>query len=79
MLDEIREILAQYTGVEPGQITPEADLKADLELNSLDLAELVMVFEERAEICIPDRVLFRLRTVGDIETVLREERRIGTK
>lgn len=42
MLDKIKSILSQYSGIDPEQISAESNLKADLELNSLDLVEIVI-------------------------------------
>lgn len=66
MLDRVREILAQYTEITAEQIAMESDLSADLGLNSLDVVEIVVAFEEAFEINISDRDIGKLRTVGDI-------------
>lgn len=72
MLDKIKSILSQYSGMDPEQISTESNLKADLELNSLDLVEIVVAFEEAFEVDISDREIAELQTVGDIVKLLSE-------
>jgi acyl carrier protein len=45
--------------------TPPTSLRS-LGLDSLDQLELVSALEERLEVCIPDRYLDRVETVGDL-------------
>lgn len=72
MLDKIKSILSQYSGIDPEQISAESNLKADLELNSLDLVESVVAFEEAFGVDISDREIAELQTVGDIVKLLSE-------
>jgi acyl carrier protein len=44
---------------------PPTSLRS-LGLDSLDQLELVSALEERLEVCIPDRYLDRVETVGDL-------------
>lgn len=70
MLKKAVEILAEYTETDAGEICPETDLKADLDLNSLDLMELAAAFEEAFDVQIPDRSIAEIQTVGDILKIL---------
>ena len=67
----IKEILSDYSEVPVDEIQDDADLAADLSLNSLDVVNIVVAFEEHFGIEIPDGDLVKLRTVRDIKEYLR--------
>lgn len=45
VIEKVNEFLIEEFEVEPGQITPEANLHETLELDSLDYVDLVVVIE----------------------------------
>ena len=47
MFDEIKSILIDELDVEEALITPDANFVEDLKLNSLELADLVVLCEEK--------------------------------
>ena len=66
MLEKVKEILLDYTEVPADEITLTTDLVNDLDLNSLDVVNIVVAFEDEFEIEIPDWVIRDLTTVEDI-------------
>lgn len=66
MLEKIKEILKQYTEVDEELITEDAELQADLDLNSLDVMNIVVEFEDVFDIEIPDEDVSRFLVVKDI-------------
>lgn len=66
MLEKVKQILLEYTEVPPIEITLKTDLMADLDLNSLDIVNIVVAFEDEFGIEIPDRAIRNLTTVEDI-------------
>lgn len=70
MLDQVRNILSEYTEV--SLIMPESVLTTDLDLSSFDLAAIVTEFEEVFGIEISDRDMERFICVGDILEYLQE-------
>lgn len=66
MLEKVKEILTDYTEVPVTEITLATDLVNDLDLNSLDVVNIVVVFEDAFGIEIPDRAIRDLTTVEDI-------------
>ena len=66
MFQEIKKLLVEQMGIEASAITPNAKLIADLRLNSLELAEFILVCEEEFGITIDDNELRRLVVVNDI-------------
>jgi len=66
MFEKIKKLLVEQMGVDEKIITPEAKLIADLELNSLELAEFILTCEEEFGISISDGDLKKLVCVRDI-------------
>ncbi len=70
---DVKEIIIDQLGVDEGQVKNEASFIDDLGADSLDTVELVMAFEEKFDIEIPDEDAEKLRTVGDAVTYLGEK------
>lgn len=73
MLKKIREIIADQLNIEADTITEETAFKEDLGVDSLDLFEIVMAFEEAYGIEIPSEDLEGLTTVGSVMNYLKEK------
>lgn len=71
MLEKIKLILEGYTEADPNNIIEETNLQADLDLNSLDVMNIVVEFEDTFGIEIPDEDVRKLVTVRDIMDYLR--------
>ena len=74
MLQEIIEVLEQYTDVPAEQINETSNLIDDLELNSFDVLTLVSDFEDQYGISIPDEQIMEFKTVADIEEYLEKNK-----
>jgi len=72
MFEKIKKLLAEQMGIDAKLITPDAKLIADLELNSLELAEFILMCEEEFKISIDDDDLKKFLTVEDIAKYLEE-------
>ena len=70
MFEEIKNLLVEEVGVKEEAVTPEAILTSDLGINSLELADLVMLCEEKFGITIEDEEIKSFRTVGDVVSYL---------
>ena len=55
------------------EITEATRFKEDLEVDSLDLFELVMAFEEEYGVSIPSEELENMATVGDVIRYIQEQ------
>lgn len=73
MFEKIKEILVDELQIKEGDITPEAELVNDLGINSLELADLIMVFEEQFDLEISENDIRKFLTVGDIVNYLSEK------
>jgi acyl carrier protein len=63
--EKVKEIIAKQLGVNPSEVTPEASFVEDLGADSLDIVELIMVFEESFNIEIPDEDAEKIAKVKD--------------
>lgn len=63
--ERVRDIIVDQLGVDPEEVTMEANFRDDLEADSLDLVELIMAFEEEFGGDISDDQAQRILSVGD--------------
>lgn len=64
--DKVRDIIVETINCSAEDVTLEANLKEDLDADSLDAVELNMALEEAFELSIPDEDLMGFVTVKDI-------------
>jgi len=62
--EQIREIVARITRVDPGLITRESTFK-DIKADSLDVVQALVAVEELFEIEIPDEEAQKFQNFGD--------------
>ena len=70
MFESFKQFLVEEHRVNADAITMEAELAADLGINSLELAELVYTCEEKYDIMIDEEERRNFRTVGDVVNYL---------
>lgn len=70
MFEKIKEILVEELQIDADEITLEAELSADLGINSIELANLVLICEEQFDLMIDDEDLTKFITVGDVAEYL---------
>ena len=70
MFEKLKELLVDELQIDEADITMEAELSGDLGINSIELADLVMLCEEKFNIEIEDGDLHKLVTVGDVVNYL---------
>ena len=73
MFETLKQFLVDELRVNEGDITMEAELSGDLGINSLELADLICLCEEKFDITIDDEDLHNFSTVGDIVKYLEEK------
>jgi len=66
LFDEVKNLIVEQLHVPAEKVTPEAKFIDDLGADSLDTVELIMAFEEKFEIEIPDEEAQKLETVGKV-------------
>ncbi|MBQ8502876.1 MAG: acyl carrier protein [Clostridia bacterium] len=72
MVKKLKKLLEEYVGDTSIEITESTDLKNDLELNSLELAELACAVEDEFDIEIPNKAIHTIVTVGDVIKFIEE-------
>ena len=72
MFNKLRDLLVEEMDINPDLIKPEAELMNDLGFNSLELADLVVLCEEKFNVVFDEASLPTLLTVGDVATYLEE-------
>lgn len=70
MFEKVKALLIEELSVNADDITLEAELVNDLGINSLELADLVFLCEEKFSIQIDDEQIKDLNTVGDVVNYL---------
>lgn len=73
MIKRIAKILEGYTEADLSEITEKTELVNDLGLNSLDVVNIVVEFEEEFDIEVPDRIIKNFVTIGDVTEYLKTE------
>ena len=63
--EQVKKIVVEHLGIDETKVTPEAKFIDDLGADSLDTVELVMAFEEKFAIEIPDDAAETILTVND--------------
>ena len=66
MFENLKQFLVDELRVNADDVTMEAELSADLGINSLELADLVYLCEEKFNVEIADDELHNFNTVGDV-------------
>ena len=72
MFDKVKELLVEELQVDADKIVESAELANDLGVNSLDLADMILLCEERFGVEISDDDIHRFITVGDVVKYLEE-------
>ena len=60
----VKKIVAEQLGVQESELTRETSFVNDLNADSLDTVELVMEFEDKFEMSIPDEEAEKIQTIG---------------
>ena len=66
VLDEVKRIVAESSGVTPEELREGHTLLRDLPWDSLDEVECAMEIEEHFGISVPDELMEQAKTIGDI-------------
>jgi acyl carrier protein len=67
-------IVAEVADLPPAEVLPDRALRADLEVDSLAMVEIVVAVEEKFGVRIPDQEARQLVTVGDFVSYLERAR-----
>ena len=69
---QVKDIIVEQLGVDPEKVTSDAKFIEDLGADSLDTVELVMTFEEKFSVEVPDEDAEKLKSVADVVAYIKE-------
>lgn len=69
---KVKAIIVDKLTVDENEVTPTAEFTKDLGADSLDTVELIMEFEKKFEITIPEEDAEKITTVGDAINYIEE-------
>lgn len=72
MFEKLKDILVEELSIDADQITMEAELTNDLGINSLELADLVLLCEDTFGVEFDENDMHKFITVGDVVEYLNE-------
>ncbi len=72
IIADLDRIFIDQFELEPAKVVPEARLREDLDLDSLDAADMLVAIEKRFGIRLDDQVARQFRTVSDIHSYVRK-------
>ncbi|MBA7542335.1 Acyl carrier protein [subsurface metagenome] len=65
-MDRIKKVIVDLLVIDESRITENSSFLDDLGADSLDILEMIMIFEEEFKIEIPDKDVEKIKTVGDM-------------
>ena len=72
MFETLKSILVEEFQLNPDEITLDSDLRNDLGINSIELADLVMTCEEKFGVEFKDEDFNKIATIGDVINYIEE-------
>lgn len=72
VFEKIKKILSEQFEINEGLITLESNLVDDLGANSLDFVDIAMSIEDEFGIEVPEELVEKISTVGDIVNFVEE-------
>ena len=70
MFEQFKSIHVDDMSIDPNLVTMDAELTADLGINSLELADLILLCEDKLGVEIDDKQLSKFISVGDVVNYL---------
>jgi acyl carrier protein len=71
-MERIKKIIVDRLGVDENKITEDSSFVDDPGLDSLDIVEPIMAFEEEFDIEISDKDAEKIKTFGDVINEIRK-------
>lgn len=73
MFEQLKDLLVEQMSIPADSITPDAELVNDLGLNSLEMADMVVICEDKFDITFAEEDLPGLMTIDDIVKYLEDK------
>ena len=72
MFETLKDILVEELQLDADEITMESDLANDLGINSIELADLILLCEDKFGVEIQDEDIHKFVNIGDVVKYLEE-------
>ena len=73
MFETLNNLLVEELQLNADDIKPESELANDLGINSIELADLIMLCEDKFGVTIEDEDLHKFVTIADVVSYLEEK------
>lgn len=77
MFDKIVEILSDFVDFDESEVNSKTRLRSDIGLNSFDFVNVAVELEKEFGVKIPDKEMSSLRTIGEIEQLVKKKMAIA--
>lgn len=75
MFETLKNLMVEELQLDPNEIKPESDLINDLGVNSIELADMIMLCEEKFGVEIEDDDIHKFVTVQDVADYLESHKK----
>ena len=72
LAQDIKELIASVTGLDPAQLTPEAKFWEDLGVDSIKAIEITVAMEKKFKIRVKDEQVAQITTVAKAVEIVQE-------
>ena len=66
IFDNVKKLIAEQLMIDESEVTLESDFIADLNADSLDLVQLLILLEKEYGVSFSDEEIKSVKTVGDV-------------
>ncbi len=73
IIQKVDHILVEEFELEADLVVPDAQLREDLDLDSLDGVDLVVALEKTFGVRVADKAVMEMKTVSDIHAYIRQQ------
>ncbi len=77
IFETLKEIICEYVEIEPEEITADSNIRYDIGASSFDLMNIAVAIEEKFKVKMSNATLPKIKTVGDIATILEEKIKVS--
>ena len=72
VISRVNQILVDEFELDAADVVPEASLREDLQLDSLDGMDLIVALEKEFKVRVDEKELIKMKTVGDVHVYVRQ-------
>ena len=73
VFEKLKKILSEQLEIEEDSINLDSNIVDDLGASSLDIVDIVMSIEDEFSLEVPDELIEKVQTVGDIVDFIEEQ------